>query len=428
MKRFGVWNYVAISVYAFALSYLWNSMGPIILPALVPPLAPEALKGTALGLLSAVGLIVAVIVQPVAGAVSDRSTARWGRRRPYILVGALLNLVFLAIIAASGNYWLLFAGYIGLQFVSNVAHGPYQGLIPDLVPEQRLGTASGAKNLAEILGIVVCSQFIARLLQPYVSGQGQIWLWLTFGSIMGIIFVTMLITILAVKEQPLTKSPDDRPLLATILGTFNVDVRRYPDFMWLLVSRFFILVGVNLVRNFAEYFIKDVIEPVNYVTVAGNLLAILGVAILFVVFPAGYISDRLGRKRLVVFSGLLAAVGSFLLIFTRGYNDLFIYGGIIGLAMGIFLSTNWALAIDLIPRDEGGRYLCISNLATAGSGVAAGLGGPLLDFFNARQANLGYTALFITATLCCLLGTVLLVKVREARTRNLAKVSEPSPG
>ena len=92
-------------------------------------------------------------------------------------------------------------------------------------------------------------------------------------------------------------------------------------------------------------------------------------------------------------------------------------GALIGVSIGIFLSVNWAWATDLIPADEGGRFLGISNLATAGSGVLAGVGGFMLDAFNAQSHNLGYTALYLTATICYLLGTAVAVAVKDTRAR-----------
>jgi MFS family permease len=92
-------------------------------------------------------------------------------------------------------------------------------------------------------------------------------------------------------------------------------------------------------------------------------------------------------------------------------------GGIIGVSIGIFLSVNWAWATDLIPADESGRFLGISNLATAGSGVLAGVGGFMLDFFNAQSPNLGYTALYLTAAICYILGTMVAFGVKETRVR-----------
>jgi hypothetical protein len=62
-----------------------------------------------------------------------------------------------------------------------------------------------------------------------------------------------------------------------------------------------------------------------------------------------------------------------------------------------------------------GRFLGISNIATAGSGVLAGIGGFMLDFFNAPSPNLGYTALFLSAAICYALGTLTAVPVRETR-------------
>ena len=411
MRRLRTTDYFSISVYWFALSCLWNSVHPIILPMLVPFMAPENLKGSALGIMTSIGLILAVIVQPAAGAISDRSTSRWGRRRPYILLGTLFDLLFLLGIALAGNYWLLLAAYLLLQFSSNMAHGPYQGLIPDLVPQDRRGAASGAKQLAEILGIVVTSKVTA-----YFMGQGQ--LWAALGTIGALLLITMLITIFAIREEPLSR-PLPKPSAITRPRRFNV------DYIWLLISRLFVLLGMNLVRNFALYFLEDVLHMPDPVAATGDLLAIIALCILVIAYPAGHLSDKIGRKRMNIISALLGAVGAFLLAFARGnvllsimgleFNDVLLYGSIIGLSAGIYLSANWALATDLIPEEEAAGYLGISNLATAGAGVVAGLGGPLIDLFNAREPGLGYTALFLTACMVYLLGAVVLIKIREER-------------
>lgn len=426
MKKLSILNYFNLSAYWFALSCLWNSLGPIILPNLVsPPMVNDAIKGSALGLLSAVGLIVAIIVQPVAGYVSDRSTSRFGRRRPYLLVGTLFDLVFLLGIALAKNYWFLFLSYLLLQVSSNVAHGPYQGLIPDLVPEERRGTASGVKQFAEIIGTIITSLVAARLM-----ARGQTLL--AIAIIMAVLMVTMLITIFGVREQPLRASPgpfleqsERQSLRETILGTFKVDPRKYPDYFWLLASRLLIVMGMNLVRNYALFFVADVVigPAVPYAermaqanNLTGNLLAILAIAIAATALPTGFIADRVSKKSLVFVSGVIGAIGAFLMIFAHGrimlsfaslaLTDILIFGSLLGLSAGIFLSANWALATDLIPKEEGGRYLGISNLATAGAGVFAGIGGPIRDF-------MGYAALFLSACLCYIVGTLLLAKVQE---------------
>jgi len=146
-------DYLTLNVYWFALSFLWNSMGPILLPALVSLSVAESQRGGALGLISALGLVVAIVVQPAAGAWSDTHVTRWGRRRPYLVGGTLFDVIFLLAMAFSGNYVMLVVAYILLQTSSNIAHGPYQGYIPDLVPEAKRGAVTGVKQLLEIIGI-----------------------------------------------------------------------------------------------------------------------------------------------------------------------------------------------------------------------------------------------------------------------------------
>jgi MFS family permease len=422
MKKLRPIDYFTINAYWFGLAFMWNSLHPIILPAILLRFVPEQLKNTYLGGLTFLGLILAMIVQPVAGAISDRTTFRWGRRRPYILIGTLFDFVFLAVLGLAGSYWVLFAGYVLLQTSSNVAHGPAQGFIPDLVPEDRRGVAAGIKNLADMGGLVAASLIAGRLMGRQNPG-------VAFAIIGLLLLATLLITLFGVKEEPLVEKrakPFDRlrtpPLAQTfaqkIRDTLRIDARRYPDYFWLIASRFLILLGIYAVQGFAQYFIGDVLNAPNPAQVTGDLLFSIGLALMVLVFPAGYLSDRIGRKRLNVFAGLLGALGIFLLLFATDYTRLMIFGSIIGAATGIFVSVNWALATDLIPRSEAGKYLGISNLATAGAGAASRLGGPLIDLFNARQPGQGYSVLFVLAGLSLLAGTALLAKVREIKVED----------
>jgi MFS family permease len=414
MKKLRPIDYFTINAYWFGLAFMWNSLHPIILPAMLLNFVPEQLKNTYLGGLTFLGLILAMIVQPIAGAISDRTTFRWGRRRPYILIGTLFDFVFLTVLGLAGSYWVLFAGYVLLQISSNVAHGPAQGFIPDLVPEGRRGVAAGIKNLADMGGLVAASLIAGRLMgrqNPSVA----------FAIIGLLLLATLLITLFGVKEEPLVEK-GAKPLAQTfaqkVRDTLRIDVQRYPDYLWLIASRFLILLGIYAVQGFAQYFIGDVLQSPNPAQVTGDLLFSIGLALMVLVFPAGYLSDRIGRKRLNVFAGLLGALGIFLLLFATDYTRLMIFGSIIGAATGIFVSVNWALATDLIPKSEAGKYLGFSNLATAGAGAVSRLGGPLIDLFNARQPGQGYSVLFVLAGLSLLAGTALLAKVREIKVED----------
>ena len=405
---------LGLNAYWFALSYMWNGLGPIVLPMLVAQLVPEGVKGSALGLLTAVGMVVAIVVQPVAGAISDRSTHRWGRRRSFMLGGTLCDLAFLAAIAFAPRYWFLLVAYFGLQVASNVAHGPYQGLIPDQVPAERWGQASGFKQLAEILGVIVTSQAVGQLM---AGGHTAV----AIASMMAILVITLAITLLGVREEPL-RVAGTGSLTRTVLETFRIDLRRYAGFAWLLASRLLILVGMNLVRNYIIYYVEFALDMSATVAAGatGTLLAILAVAVAVVVYPAGALSDRFGRKPMLVFSGLAGGLGSLLLLLVSSYTHLLIFGGLLGLSIGVFLSANWALLIDLVPPEEAGRYLGISNLATAGAGAVAGIGGPIIDVFNAQAAGRGYVVLYLVAAACYLAGTALLGMVQERRRAAVA--------
>ncbi|MFQ6014496.1 MAG: MFS transporter [Anaerolineae bacterium] len=432
MRRLSVLEYFTINIYWLVLSYFLNGIGRFVQPAMVEFLAPQAIKATALGVLASAGLIVATVVQPLMGALSDRSTLRWGRRRPFILVGTLLDLACLALIGLSGNYWVLFVAILFLQFSTNTAHGALQGLIPDLAPQKQRGKVVGVKQFLEILGLIATSLITARFMNQakQLFDQGQYSLarsqvWMALGVIMILLVAGLLLTLLLVREKPLEEKAKGSALSAA-LRTFNVDVVKYSDYVWLLIARLFILMGVYLVSTYAVYFLDDVVGLPNAYTAAGDLLATIAVVILMTSYPAGYLCDRLGRKPLNILSGPVGALGALLLLSSTGevlfsplgfgFSDILVYGSIMGLSMGIFLSANWTLATDLIPPEEAGKYLGISNLATAGSGVLGGLiGGPIIDFFNARQAGQGYTAAFLLSAGCFLLGTLLFVKVREVR-------------
>ncbi len=139
---FGSVDYIKITIFGFALAALWGSLHTIIIQVRLLDFGftgPE--KTFWLGLLTLAGYILAIVVQPIAGAISDRSGFRWGRRRPYILLGTILAILFLPGIGLAGSFLTIFIFYCLLQVSSNTAQGPYQAFIPDLVPAGRRGLA-----------------------------------------------------------------------------------------------------------------------------------------------------------------------------------------------------------------------------------------------------------------------------------------------
>ena len=373
-------DYIKITVFGFALAALWSSLHTIILPLRILDLVSEAQKNTYLGLLSGIGLVLAMLVQPIAGAISDRSGFGWGRRRPYILLGTVLAVFLLPGIGLFDSFIALLTVYCLLQISSNVAQGPFQAFIPDLVPEGRRGVASGVKGLLEIAGGLALVRLIAYFMGRYFGGEGSPWLWLSLAALGIVLLGTMLATILTVKERPGAGTP--LPLLPTLYRSFKIDVKASPGFILFLVSRLLILMAMATLQRFALYFLMDVVGIANPAEVADDLLIAVGVCLVAAVYPAGRLSDRIGRRPVVVFSGFLGALGILLLLFSHSYGYIIFCGALLGISSGAFISSNWALATDLVAKGEEARYLGLTNLATAGaSALTLFTIGPAIDFF-----------------------------------------------
>jgi MFS family permease len=131
--------------------------------------------------------------------------------------------------------------------------------------------------------------------------------------------------------------------------------------------------------------------------------------------PAGILSERWGRRSLSLVACALTCLGVVLLGLAREVSDLWVFGGLIGLGMGIFSSVNWAWATDLVPSAQAGKYLGLTNLATAGSAALSRLLGPFIDLLNGHTANAGYSWLFVLAALGAVLGFVTTLRIRETR-------------
>jgi Na+/melibiose symporter-like transporter len=410
-KRFGYLDYLKITVLGFALTALWSSLHSIILPLRLLEYVPESQKNTYLGLLTFTGLILAMITQPIAGAISDRSSFSWGRRRPYILLGAILALIFLPGIGLASSYAAIFIIYCMLQISCNTAQAPYQAFIPDLIPHTRRGLASGVKSLLEVLGGVALVRLTAYLMGRYFGGEGDSWLWMALGALITVLLVATIITVLTIKERPGTATPK-LPLL-NLYKSFKIDVKTHHDFGWFLVSRALLGMPGVILQIFALYYLMDVVGIANPAAVAGDLLVVVGVCLLATVYPAGRLSDRFGRKPIVISSGLLGAVGILSLFLSRNYIGIMFSGALIGMANGALLSSSWALATDLAVRGEEARYLGMTSLAMAGGSALARLVGPVIDFFNKINSGLGYQVMLLVCFISFIVGALLVIKIRE---------------
>jgi MFS family permease len=240
-------DHVWINIYWFGLNVSAGIITPVLLPYLVALFVAQEEKNSYLALLRVSGLAVAMLVQPLAGLLSDRSTLRFGRRRPFIFWGTLFDLLFLAIIGSAtlflasdfgrwaapligipASFLVLMVGLILLMVSSNVAQGAMQGLLPDLVPEGQRGLSSGYKAAFELL-----PAFLVIFIGPLVDA-GRIWL--TVAVIGTALTLTMLLTLLFVQEQPLEEKPAGSitPHFLRLVGLTSLFVAVTRAAIWLI--------------------------------------------------------------------------------------------------------------------------------------------------------------------------------------------------
>jgi MFS family permease len=406
LKKLNLAQLLVLNAYWIGLSFMWNALHPIILPAVLLNYVPDEKKNTYLGLLTFAGLMIAMVVQPITGALSDGWRSRIGRRRPLIILGTLFDFVFLSILAWMGGVVWLIIGYIGLQFSSNIAHGPLQGLLPDRVPKAQMGTAAALRTFMDMLSLVAASLLAGRLLDPVTRNPTDIMV-----VVMSLLAIFATITIVGVREEPAQRIGDKRQ--GSFFSQFKVKFSDNPAYWWLIAERLLFLIGIYGVQTFAQYYLQDVLRVPDPPKQTGDLLAALTVAIVVLVLLGGWLTDRYGAKKILYIATFIAATGLFLMVFATDMQRLLVFGIILGAGIGLFLTANWALANTLAPEEEAGKYLGFTNLATAGSAAIARLEGPALDWLNHTWpgAWIGYKALFIFGTVTILLSVLILRKI-----------------
>jgi len=399
---------LALNTYWVGLSFKWNALHPIILPAVLLNYAPDAQKNTYLGILTFIGLVIATVIQPAAGAVSDGWSSRFGRRRPLIVIGTLFDLAFLSILAWGGGLLWLFVGYVGLQFSSNLAQGPAQGLLTDRVAPEKVGMASGLKTFMDMFSLIIASLLAGRLLLPGSNDPTLILI-----ILMAVIFISAAVTVMFTPEE---STQEKRQIdWNGLVAQFRIDFRANVSYWWLIAERGLFLLGIYGVQAFAQYYLQDVLRVPDPPKQTGDLLAALTLSLIVLVLIGGWLADKFGPKRLLYIASLLAAVGMILMLSAREMNMLMAFSSVLGAGIGLFLTANWAIANQLAPGEEAGKYLGLTNLATAGSGALARLEGPALDWLNGLWPGrwAGYTWLFILGAVCILLSMFFLGKIRS---------------
>jgi MFS family permease len=417
MKKISFGRMFVISLLGFALTFSSNIQDPPLMTFKTRQLAPD-LPNTVMGILGFVGLLVAMAVQPLIGVFSDRAKTKLGRRLPFLIGGAVLIAASLFLLVSAPTLWVLLLGVIMIQFSSNILQGPWQALIPDLVPESQRGVASSLKGVMDIIALVVGGLVAGKILSTGIDRWGNNGVYFAAAVPTVVFFVFVIFTAIWARENPdavATAEPAATKTVGEALkGAFYVNFRENKIFGWWFANRIlfwgsFIAINTFLINYMVDVIHMDQSAAQNFY---GNLKMILGGALIVVALLSGWLSDKIGRKPIMLASGFVSFVGALCLLFVRDLSLITVAGAIVGMGVGAFITVSWALATDIVPANESARYLGIANIATCiGSGVARLLGGVLIDPINKLlgSSSMGYLSLFILATLCFLASALVII-------------------
>lgn len=436
---------LGLSLPWFAFTFQFAALLPVVIPAQVllfvaPGSAGNAQQAVFLGIAAALGAVTALVLQPTIGALSDRTSTPFGRRRPYMLVGTIGLLIGLSLLALTHMLALFIAGLFVVVIANTISVTVCQGIVPDCVPHHQRGAASGYVGLMTLLGTVgslaVASVVLGRstaggaTATSIVQGAG---LYYIIAACVLVVFVS--VPLVVIKENALARraghscdstagpTPLQRELTTRRerLARLWLHPWRHANFRWVFVTRGFVMLGLALFMTYIEYYFATVAHVASFAqaTAAIAILSLLGAVASTLLM--GVISDRIGRRAPIVsVAAALMAVAALVFVIAPGQVPLWPLGVVFGLGYGAYMSVDAALAIDALPsRHAAGKDLGIWGMASTLPGVIAPVLGSAAIVLASRlgQIAFGYRGVFALATLFLVLGAGFVLKVREARRR-----------
>lgn len=397
-----------IGSYSLAFLGLWLAFfAPIqvLLAQQMEVLAP-ANKEAALGWVTGAGALVAMLANPLCGACSDRTSARWGRRHPWTLGGALLGALALWMLGRQQDVGGVLLWWCVAQFALNAVLAALTAELPDQVPVPQRAVCSAFTGLTQPLGVVVGTLLVTAVVTGIARGYALVAL---------VLLACVLPFLLLVRGARLL--PAQRPAWQWrgFLAGFWISPRRYPDFARAWCMRFLVQTGSALGTLYLLYFLRDAI---GYERLFPGQRAEDGLIVLVLVytggvaagaFASGVVSDRSGRRRrnIVVGAGLMALAAA-LLGLRPDWRVAVFAAGLLGLGYGIYVAVEQALVSQVLPGADGrGKDLGVLNIANSAPQVL----GPAIAALLVTQLG-GYPALYLVTAVVTMAGGLLVLRVR----------------
>ncbi|MGW2698982.1 MFS transporter [Streptomyces sp. NPDC001340] len=401
VERVGRGWTVALSLANGAIWVGWFGPLQILLASQAGDFAPGSgmSKETMLAWVTGAGAVVSLLANPFFGALSDRTTARRGRRTPWIVAGAAGGALSLLLLAGAGGLWTMTLGWCLVQLTLNAAFAAVTAAVPDRVPRLQRGSVGGWLGAAQILGVVGGTG-----LATAAGGVGA-------GYTACAVFTVVGVLPYVLRYEDLRLAPEDRSPWSWrgFLASFWLSPRRHPDLAWAWLTRFLINLSNSLVLLYLLYYLRDRLhysDPDRGVLV---LTAVNSLTLVATVVAGGVWSDRVGRRKpFVVWSGGLMAVATAALSAWQTWPGAVVASAVLGIGFGVFTSVDFALMADVLPKAlDRGKDLGVINVANALPQVAAPvLAAPIVTYLG------GYRVLYLVAAVIGLAGAVLVGRIR----------------
>lgn len=397
----------------FATAWLGIWMAQLTPVQLLLPVQVEAQLGStdwvenvvAFGIISGIAGLCALVAYPLTGALSDRTVSAFGRRRPWILGGALLFAFALLALGTQksmfgiGLFWSL--ALIGFCMLT----AALTATISDQVPVNQRGFISGWVSAPQAVGTILGLILVTELF------VGQ---FLGYAVMAALLVLLVLPFLLRIKDEVLPLEYRTELTLRTLIQGFWISPTKFPDFGWTLASRILVNFGNAFGTSLLLYFLAYGLD-LGIADAEGSLIVLTLIYMVFVIASSlifGRLSDKLGRRRMfVLLAGALQAVAALLLALVPDLTVAMVAAGILGLGYGTFLSVDQALATQVLPDAQSrGKDLGIMNIASAVPQAIA----PLLGAFIVA-ALVGFQGLFILAAVVATLGALAVLPIKGVR-------------
>ncbi|WP_066288958.1 MFS transporter [Arthrobacter sp. B6] len=360
----------------------------------------EENKEAILSLVTGCGAAVSLVANPLFGALSDRTTSRFGRRSPWVLAGAILATAALLALSGATTVALMVLFWCLVQLGANAAYAAITAAVPDRVPVLQRGGVGGLAAMGQTVGILIGAVFGAVVSGNYMVG---------YALCAGALIVSILPYLFHRNDPQLPKSERVPFRLGEFVRSFWISPARYPDFAWAWLTRFLVNVCNQMTIVYLLFFLRDVIRHEDPALGVLTLTGIYAVMVMITAVVAGPWSDRLGRRKPFVIgsSGIIAAAGLTMAFFPV-WGGALVGAGILGVGFGAYLAVDFALLTQVLPvAADRGKDMGIINVANSLPQVFA----PALAFLAVTYFG-GYLTLFIAAAVIGLLGAVFVVKIK----------------